>query len=132
MLVDYNLIKNAEICFRIEPKEAIVFFARKKLKLHHGSQLIIKVISVYLISLHPINSPPHIRLTQKPVCLACFFSRNSIFLSQQFSLNSVFQPVSAKILPVERGRVPLGSNLFSAAQVCRGLLGQLEKVLYDG
>ena len=31
-----------------------------------------------------------IRLTQKPTCSACFFSRNSVFLSQQFSQNSVF------------------------------------------
>ena len=29
-------------------------------------------------------------LTQKPACSTCFFSRNSVFLSQQFSQNSVF------------------------------------------
>ena len=38
-----------------------------------------------------------VRLTQKLACSASFFSRNSVFLSQQFSQNSVFQPVSAKI-----------------------------------
>ena len=32
----------------------------------------------------------------KMACSASFFSRNGIFLSQQFSRNSVFQPVSAK------------------------------------
>ena len=38
-------------------------------------------------------------------CLAYpIFSRNSIFLSQQFGQNSVFQPVSAKILPAERAK----------------------------
>jgi len=31
-----------------------------------------------------------------------FFSRNSVFLSQQFSQNSVFQPVSAKIQQAEQ------------------------------
>ena len=36
---------------------------------------------------------------------AYFFSRNSVFPSQQFSQNSVFQPVSAKILPAERGQL---------------------------
>ena len=32
-----------------------------------------------------------------------FFNRNSVFLSQQFSRNSVFQSISAKILPAEQG-----------------------------
>ena len=32
-----------------------------------------------------------------------FFSRNNIFLSQQFSQNNVFQLVSAKIQQAERG-----------------------------
>jgi len=36
-------------------------------------------------------------------CSAYFFSRNSVFLSQQFSRNSVFQPVSAKVQTSERG-----------------------------
>ena len=47
----------------------------------------------------PVHSPKkktHLaglceRLTPYSVCSACFFSRNSIFLSQQFSQNSVFQ-----------------------------------------
>ena len=41
-----------------------------------------------------------VRLTPYSACSASFFSRNSVFLSQQFSQNSVFQPVSSKILPV--------------------------------
>ena len=36
-------------------------------------------------------------------CSAYFFSRNSVFLSQQFSRNSVFQPVSAKVQTSECG-----------------------------
>ena len=36
-------------------------------------------------------------------CSASFFSRNSVFVSQQFSRNSVFQPVSAKFQTSERG-----------------------------
>jgi len=37
-------------------------------------------------------------------CSASFFSQNSIFLSQHFSQNSVFQPISAKIQQAEQGR----------------------------
>ena len=37
-------------------------------------------------------------------CSAYFFSRNSVFLSQQFSRNRVFQPVSAKIQTSQRAR----------------------------
>ena len=36
-------------------------------------------------------------------CSAWFFSRNSVFLSQQFSRNSGFQSVSVKIQTSERG-----------------------------
>ena len=44
-----------------------------------------------------IGGNPHVAhprnwLTQKPAYSACFFSRNSIFLSQQINQNSVFQP----------------------------------------
>ena len=41
---------------------------------------------------------------KKMACSASFFSRNSVFLSQQFSRNSVFQPVSAKFHTSEQGR----------------------------
>ena len=44
-----------------------------------------------------------VRLTPYSTCSASFFNRNSVFLSQQFSKNIIFQPVSAKILPAERG-----------------------------
>jgi len=37
-------------------------------------------------------------------CSASFFSRNSVFLSQQFSRNSVFQPV------LDQRTGPLASN----------------------
>ena len=43
-------------------------------------------------------------LVLKMACSASFFSRNSVFLSQQFSRNSIFQPVSAKFQTSERGR----------------------------
>ena len=43
-------------------------------------------------------------LVLKMACSASFFSRNSVFLSQQFSRNSVFQPVSAKVQTSERGQ----------------------------
>ena len=46
-----------------------------------------------------------VRLTQKPTCSACFFSRNIVFLSQQFSQKQCFQPVSAKIQQSERGHI---------------------------
>ena len=36
------------------------------------------------------------RLTPYSARSACFFSQNSIFLSQQFSQNSVFQPIFSK------------------------------------
>ena len=36
-----------------------------------------------------------VQLTLKPTCSASFFSRNNVFLSQQFSQNSVFSQVSA-------------------------------------
>jgi len=45
----------------------------------------------------------HTRLTPYSVCAASFFSWNSVFLSQQFSHNSIFQPISAKILSTKRG-----------------------------
>ena len=35
-------------------------------------------------------------------CSTSFSGRNSVFLSQQFSRNSVFQPVSAKVQTSER------------------------------
>ena len=38
-------------------------------------------------------------------CSAPFFSRNSVFLSQHFSQNSVFQPLSAKLQTSERGHI---------------------------
>ena len=41
-------------------------------------------------------------------CSACFFSRNSVFLSQQFSRNSVFQSVSAKVQSSERSHTDKG------------------------
>ena len=44
-----------------------------------------------------------VRLTTYPTCSASFFSRNNIFLSQHFSQNSIFQPISAKIQQAERG-----------------------------
>ena len=44
-----------------------------------------------------------VRFTLKPACLASFFSRNSVFLSQQFSQNSIFQSVSAKFQQTEQG-----------------------------
>ena len=37
-----------------------------------------------------------VRLIPYPACSASFFSRNSIFLSQHFSQNSVFQPRFSK------------------------------------
>ena len=36
-------------------------------------------------------------------CSASFFSKNSVFFSQQFSRNSIFQPVLAKFQTSERG-----------------------------
>ena len=47
--------------------------------------------------------PGPVRLIQKPACSACFFSRNSVFFSQQFSQNSIFQVVSAKFQQAEQG-----------------------------
>jgi len=44
------------------------------------------------------------QLTPYPACSASFFSRNSVFLSQHFSKNSVFQPISAKIQQAERSQ----------------------------
>ena len=43
-------------------------------------------------------------LVLKMACSVSFFSRNSVFLSQQFSRNRVFLPVSAKFQTSERGR----------------------------
>jgi len=40
-----------------------------------------------------------VRLTLKLACSASFFNRNSIFFSQHFSQNSVFQLISAKFQP---------------------------------
>jgi len=45
--------------------------------------------------------------------LTFFFSRNSIFLSQQFSQNSIFQAVSAKILLAEHDLCPHGIRAAS-------------------
>ena len=36
------------------------------------------------------STPDPVRLTSYSACSASFFSRNSIFLSQQFSRNSIF------------------------------------------
>jgi len=44
-----------------------------------------------------------VRLTLYSTYSVSFFSRNSVFLSQQFSQNSVFQPVLAKFQTSERG-----------------------------
>jgi len=49
---------------------------------------------------HPIGP---VRLTLYLVCSASFFNRNSVFLLQQFSRNSVFQLVSAKFHTSEWG-----------------------------
>ena len=50
------------------------------------------------------NHIGHVRFSYNPSFSVCFFSRNSVFLSQQFSWNRVFQPVSAKVQTSERGR----------------------------
>ena len=42
-------------------------------------------------------------LPYNPHYLVCFCSRNSIFLSQQFSQNSVFQTILAKFQQAEQG-----------------------------
>ena len=44
-----------------------------------------------------------VRLTPYPACSSSFFTRNGVFLSQHFSQNNVFQPISAKIQQAERG-----------------------------
>ena len=44
----------------------------------------------------------NVRLIPYSVCSVSFFSRNSVFFSQQFSQNSVFQSVLVKIQPGER------------------------------
>ncbi|XP_066394369.1 probable flavonol synthase 4 [Miscanthus floridulus] len=46
----------------------------------------------------------HLALLREGRRLPRVTSRNSVFLSQQFSQNSVFQPVSAKIQTCERGQ----------------------------
>ena len=51
-----------------------------------------------------------VRFTPYSVYSAYFFSRNSIFLSQQFSQNSILQPVSAKIQQAEWGHYDFGES----------------------
>jgi len=45
-------------------------------------------------------------------CSASFFSRNSVFLSQQFGRNSFFQSVSAKFQTSEQGHCLNDAALF--------------------
>jgi len=74
-----------------------------------------------------VGTASHVRLIPYSICSASFFSRNSIFLSQQFNQNSVFQPVSAKILSAERGHKWLitdrwnRSGTYSNGEIQRGL-----------
>ena len=66
-----------------------------------------------------------------PFGLSHIFSHNSVFLSQQFSQNSVFQPVSAKIQQAEwshKGKSMSWANLEHLQQSDFSNL-QLEKIV---
>jgi len=49
----------------------------------------------------------HVRLTPYSICSASFFSGNSVFLSQQFSRNSVFSQFHPSFRPANGARVLL-------------------------
>ena len=77
---------------------------RRLAKRRQGSLHLIRqicIVSLYVpLSSERLIEP--VRLTPYSTCSACFFSRNSVFLSQQFSHNSVFQPVLVKFQTSER------------------------------